>query len=195
MELPLTIKTKSLGIMNDEQFYRFCLDNEPLNFERNANGEIIVMAPTYTLTDFWNTDIIAELRNWNKQSKLGYVFGNNAGFSLPNGAVRSPDAAWVSKERMAHVAREHKKGFTKVTPDFIVELVSESDSIEQLKAKMEEWMANGCLLGWLIDQKTSTVFVYEGSNRNTVSFSKPISGGVILPGFEVDLKKIFDQEY
>jgi Uma2 family endonuclease len=195
MEFPIEIKTKSFGGMTDQQFERFCAENEPLNFELNSHREIIVMPPTSTSIEFWNNDVSSELNFWNRTSKLGYTFGNNAGFKLPNGAVRSPDAAFISKETISKLKPSQKKGYYQVCPDFVIEILSDSDSLDQLKEKMAEWMNNGCVLAWLINpQKRNTIIYRAKGKTEEVNFNKPLSGETILPGFKIDLKEIFDQE-
>jgi Uma2 family endonuclease len=195
MVFPIEIKTKSLGGMTDQQFERFCIENEPLNFELNSKREIIVMPPTSTHIEFWNNDVSAELNFWNRKSKLGFTFGNNAGFKLPNGAVRSPDAAFISKERISKLEPHQKKGYYPVCPDFVIEILSDFDSLEQLKEKMKEWMDNGCALAWLINPQKKKTIIYRAKGKTEeVGFHTVLSGENILPNFKINLKEIFDQE-
>jgi Uma2 family endonuclease len=195
MEFPLEIKTKSLGGMTDDRFERFCVENEPLNFELNSNREIIVMPPTSTPIEFWNNDVSSELNFWNRKSKLGFTFGNNAGFKLPNGAIRSPDAAFISKQTISKLLPHQKKGFYQVCPDFVIEILSDSDSLDPLKEKMTEWMSNGCQLAWLINpQKKKTIIYRAKEQTEEIDFAVPLSGENLLPGFQINLKEIFSQE-
>ncbi|MFM9840411.1 MAG: Uma2 family endonuclease [Cyclobacteriaceae bacterium] len=195
MVFPIEIKTKSFGGMTDRQFERFCIENEPLNFERNSKGEIIVMPPTSTNIEFWNNDVSSELNLWNRKSKLGFTFGNNAGFKLSNGAIKSPDAAFVSKARISELAPHQKKGFYQVCPDFVIEILSDSDSLPQLKEKMKEWIDNGCILAWLINPQKKKTTIYRANEKTEeVSFHTILSGENLLPNFKINLKDIFDQE-
>lgn len=189
------MKTDSIGGLTEDQFFYFCQENDPMRLERNADGLILVMEPTYTDTDFFNTSLCVELGIWNREKKLGAIFGSNAGFTLPNNAVRSPDAAFIRKERWKSLTKDDREKFAHICPDFVMELQSKSDSIDTLKSKMIEYMENGCLLAWLIDPKKRMTFIYR---KNTpieiVNFDTPLSGEDVLPGFSIDLRKIFDEE-
>jgi Uma2 family endonuclease len=191
MIFPTTLKGKYLLNMTDDEFADFCQDNGDLKIERLPNREILVQEPTYFYTGGRNSEIIYQLAKWNKKYKLGECVDSNTGFFLENGSMRSPDAAWVSHERLSLIDQSELKKIPHLCPDFIVELKSSSDSIKNLKAKMMEWMANGCLLAWLIDPETETVFVYHGKNQSIHNgFDNPISGEPILPGFQFILSEL-----
>ncbi len=183
----IIIKTDSLN-MTEEEFFFFCQENEQLRMERNPNGEIIIMAPTGDWISNRNVHLTTDLEIWNRKMKLGYTFESNAGFTLPNKAIRSPDAAWISKERFEALPQEDAERFGHICPDFVVELKSKSDSVNDLKEKMAEWMDNGCRLGWLINPDEGKIFIYrkKGSVEEK-SFDEKISGEDVLPGFELDL--------
>lgn len=186
------INTKAFGEMTEEQFYQFCQSNKPLHFEKNSNGQIVIMPPTGSETGLRNANITGQLWAWNEKSNLGIVFDSNAGFTLPNKAVRAADASWISKERWQQVPAADKERFAHICPDFIIELMSKNDDLEELKKKMEEWMENGCRLAWLIDVKNEKVYIYrkDGSQHMISSFDEIVSGEEVLPGFELDLKKL-----
>jgi len=187
----ITLNTSAITF-SEEEFFLFCQDNDNLRFERTADQQIIVMAPTGSETGFKNSDINFELVLWNRQQKGGYVFDSNAGFTLPNGAVRSPDASWVKKEKYEALSMSDRHRFAHICPDFVIELQSLSDSLSQLKDKMKEYMANGCQLGWLISPELRKVYIYKpGEAITEVTFEKPLSGQNTLPGFALDLSKIF----
>lgn len=191
MIYPTVIKGSYIERMTDEEFLRFCHDNREIKFERSADGRIIVMSPTTFITGERNHEILYQLRKWNKQHKLGRTVDSDTGFYLANGAMRDPDAAWVSHARLATVPKHELESFPHLCPDFIVELKSKSDSVEGLKAKMEEWMENGCLLGWLIDADEEIVFVYDAAGVKEVrGFDKPLSAEPLLPGFELILAEL-----
>lgn len=175
--------------MSDDEFYYFCQDNSNYNFERDASGNIIPMGQTGGETGERNSELSAELVIWNRQTKLGFVYDSSTGFRLPNGAVRSPDVAWVAADRRNALTAEQRRKFMPLCPDFLVELVSESDSQKVTEEKMVEYMANGCRLGWLINPKTQTVKVYRanGSIDVIVQFDKMLSGEDVLPGFTLAL--------
>jgi Uma2 family endonuclease len=171
--------------IDDDTFFEFCQDNKHLRIERNADGTIIIMPPTGTLRGEKNSEISADLTIW-KRKNGGHSFDSSTGFTLDNTAVRSPDASWVSDERYPSV--ELKK-FARITPEFVVELMSETDSLRELQDKMEEYIENGVLLGWLINPKTEEVFIYrqDGTISKVVGFNNKLSGENILKGFEFEL--------
>jgi Uma2 family endonuclease len=192
MIFPTTFKGSYIERMTDEEFFYFCQDNRDVKFERTASGQIIVMPPTAFITGDRNNEILYQLRKWDKKSKLGRSVDSDTGFYLPNGAMRNPDAAWVSNTRLAKIPKSELDSFPHLCPDFIVELKSKSDSIGDLKIKMKEWMDNGCLLGWLIDVGEEIVFVYERGKRvkEHKNFDLPLSGEPVLPGFELILSEL-----
>ena len=192
MEYSVKIKKKSIGGMTEEQYFKFCQENHLIKLERNVNGEIIIMAPAGSESALFNSNIATELGIWNKEHKLGFTFDSNAGFTLPNNAVRSPDAAFIKKEKWLIVSIEDRKKFAHVCPDFVVELLSPSDNLIELEEKMMEWISNGCLLGWLIDPKERKTIVFrKDSSREVKDFNQLLDGEDVLPGFSLDLESIF----
>jgi len=150
MELPL--KINSIAKFTDDMFFDLCQANSQLLLERDKEGNIIVMAPTGSDTGFYNSDINGQIWLWNRQSKAGFVFDSSAGFTLPDGAVRSPDVSWIAEERWEAILEADRTKFAPICPDLVVEVVSASDNLLDLKRKMEEYRSNGCKLGWLIDR-------------------------------------------
>jgi Uma2 family endonuclease len=186
---PITLSFRRVEGFTDDEFYNFCLDNSDLKFERTANGEIIVMSNTGGVTGNRNSEINFQLYAWNRIYKFGKVFDSSTAFRLPNGAVRSPDAAFVTAPRWDALTEEQKKKFPPVCPDFIIELKSESDTIADLRKKItEDWLANGCQLAWLIDADESKVYVFRPNSpeESHDDFSKPLIAE-LLPNFELDL--------
>ncbi len=178
--------------MSEDEFFYFCQDNDFLKFERTADKQIIVMTPTGIDSGIKNSDLIFQLMLWNNQYNLGYVFDSSSGFTLPNSAVRSPDASWIKKERYDALDKEDVQKFGHICPDFVIELASKSDRIKDLKLKMEEWIENGCRLGWLIDPKEQKVYIYKPSKEMVTieGFDKKLSGEGVLPNFELELKRL-----
>ena len=181
--------SEQLRQMSDDEFYYFCQDNADFNFERDADGNIKAMGQTGGETGERNSDLIIELGIWNRQTKSGFVYDSSTGFRLPNGAVRSPDVAWVAADRRNALTPDQRRKFPPLCPDFVVELVSESDSQKDTEAKLTEYIANGCRLSWLINLKTQTAKVYRanGSIDVITDFTKTLSGEDVLPGFELTL--------
>ncbi|MEG4083966.1 Uma2 family endonuclease [Microcoleus sp. POL10_C6] len=175
-----------------EQFVELAIANRELQLERTAQGELIVNPPTGGETGYRNLDIEGQLWLWNRQTKLGKAFNSSTGFHLPNGADRSPDAAWVRQERWDELTPKQKESFIPLCPDFVVELRSKTDNMEPLRAKMKEYMKNGARLGWLIDRKNKKVEIYRPSQDVEV-LENPISlsGEDVLPGFVLDLTEVW----
>lgn len=177
--------------LTDEQFYQLCLNNRDLKFERTANGELLIMPPTGGETGRRNIKISAQLEVWSSQNSLGVAFDSSTCFNLPNGADRSPDAAWVKRQRWDTLTPEQKVKFPPICPDFVIELRSPTDAIEKLREKMREYLANGCRLGWLIDPQTQQVEIYCPNQEVEVLPSPAIlSGEPVLPGFVLNLQPI-----
>ena len=187
--LPSTLK---LTIdLTDEQFFQLCQNNRDLRFERTASGELIIMPPTGSETGNRNIKIAAQLEVWSSQSNLGLAFDSSSGFKLPNGADRSPDASWVRRDRWDALTPEEQQGFAPLCPDFVVELLSPSDSVKIAQAKMREYMENGARLGWLINRKNQRVEIYrQGQDVEILENPATLSGEDVLPGFVLDLKQI-----
>ncbi|MGJ5628880.1 Uma2 family endonuclease [Nostoc sp. CALU 1950] len=186
---PSTLKLKI--DLTDEQFFQMCQKNRDYRFERTASGEILIMPPTGSDTGNRNFDMVVELGIWNKQTKLGKGFDSSTGFTLPNGAERSPDASWVKIERWNALTPEQQEKFAPICPDFVVELRSRTDSLKELQEKMQEYIENGAQLGWLIDRKNKRVEIYR-SGKDVEILDNPVSlsGENVLPGFVLNLQQI-----
>ncbi|PSB31661.1 Uma2 family endonuclease [Chlorogloea sp. CCALA 695] len=174
--------------LTDEQFFQLCQNNRDLQFERTASGEIIIMPPTGGETSNRNSELTYQLQAWSRQNKLGKSFDSNGGFTLPNGAVRAPDASWLKLERWEALTQGQRRKFLPLCPDFVVELLSPTDSVKQTQLKMQEYIDNGARLGWLIDPKTRQVEIYR-PNQDIEILKNPLalSGEDVLPGFVLDM--------
>lgn len=178
--------------LTKEQFYTLCAANPDIRLELNTKGELIIMSPTGGETSAWNSKLIAALVNWNEQTGLGETFDSSGGFSLPNGAQRSPDAAWIPLEKWNALTLEEKKGFLPLCPDFVIELLSPSDSWKQGLNKMEEYMENGSRLGWLLDPQNKRVAIYRPEQAvEIVEAPTFLSGEDVLEGFTLNIGKIW----
>ena len=188
----ITINFNNVVKLNDDQFYQLCRDNPDIKFERNANGELIVMPPTGGETGKRNASIIADFVIWNRQTKLGEVFDSSTCFKLPNGPDRSPDVSWIQLEQWNALKPEQREKFPPIAPDFVLELMSPSDSLSETQAKMLEYVNAGVKLGWLIDRKTRRVEIYrQGQPKELLESPTSLSGEDILPGFVLDLQIIW----
>ena len=176
-----------------DQFCEFCRLNSDLRVERTADGCLIVLPPTDGETGARNLSITAQLTLWSKGTQLGVGFASCTGFALPNGAIRSPDASWLSSTRWRGLTKEERRGFPPLCPEFVLELVSATDDLATVQAKMDEYMANGAALGWLVDPGEQRVHVYRsGGLHELIEHPTSISGDPVLPGFELDLLEIWD---
>lgn len=177
--------------MTDDQFFELCQHHGDYRFERNTSGALIIMAPAGGETSRRNSDITTQLGLWNKKNKLGIVFDSSGGFKLPNGADRSPDASWVRLERWNTLTPEQRQKFLPLCPDFVVELRSPSDNLNKLQEKMQEYIVNGTLLGWLIDPQTQQVEIYRlGQPTEVLVSPSRLVGEDVLLNFELDLSEI-----
>jgi Uma2 family endonuclease len=187
----LTLSLSPTLELTDDQFFELCQINRDLRFERSAKGELIIMAPVGGEGSYRNFSLTGQFSGWVKVSE-GVPFDSSGGFKLPNGADRSPDVAWVRRDRWDALTPEQKRKFPPLCPDFVVELRSESDSLETLQAKMQEYLDNGARLGWLIDPKTQQVEIYRpGQPVEILDNPQTLSGEDVLPGFVLDLQPIF----
>jgi Uma2 family endonuclease len=148
------------NIFSSEQLEAILYLNRDLQIEIDTKNNLIVMSPTYSETGIYNQEINFQLGLWKRKYNLGYVFDSSAGFKLPSGAVRSPDASFILKERWNELSKEQKKSFAPIAPDFIIELRSSTDSLRDLQEKMQEWIQNGVKMGWLIDISAHKVYIY-----------------------------------
>jgi Uma2 family endonuclease len=176
-------------------FWNLCSLNPDIPFERNADGSVSVMTPVGGEGSFRSGEIFAQLRNWAKSNGEGLSFDSSGGFTLPNGAVRSPDASWIRLDRWNALSDEEQEVFSPIAPDFVVEVRSKSDKLPTLRKKMHEYIAQGVCLGWLIDPQAKTVEVYRPDHPPArYENPKSLRAGPELPGFALDLKPIWSRK-
>jgi len=188
LSTPLELELK----LTDEEYFNLCSKHRDLKFERNPQGDLMIMSPTGGLTSDRNSEINYQLRAWNRQYKLGKVFDSSGGFKLPNGSDRSPDASFVTMKRWNSLSEEEKARFLPLCPDFVVELRSPSDNLAKTQAKMKEYEENGAKLGWLIDPSRKIVEIYRPCQEVEILESAlTVSGENILPNFSLDLTEIW----
>lgn len=182
----LTLDLSSVIRLTHEQFEQLALANRDLRLELTATGELVLMPPTGGTTGRRNSDLTYQIESWNRRSKLGVVFDSSTIFRLPNGAERSPDVAWVSLERWHALTLAEQDSFPPLCPDFVIELRSKSDRLRPLQAKLAEYQANGCRLGWLINGQDRQVEIYR-SDREPETLDAPLtlSGEATLPDLTV----------
>jgi Uma2 family endonuclease len=179
--------------MTDEEFAAFCAEHPDLFFEMTAEGELIVMPPTYSCTGLQNSEIDTQLRTWAKKDGRGLAPDSSTGFVLPDGARRSPDASWTLKSRVAQLDPASRSGYWHLCPDFVIELRSSSDRPRKLRDKMQEYLANGAQLGWLIDPDRRSVAIYRpGAEVETRTDIDSIAGEGPVTGFVLDLRFVWN---
>jgi Uma2 family endonuclease len=179
--------------MSDEDLMRFCAANDIARVEREVNGEILVMSPAGNRTGRRNAAIISALDTWAQKDGRGYVFDSSTGFTLADGSMRSPDAAWVEATRWNALSKADQNRFSPICPDFLIELRSKTDDLAALEAKMARWISNGAKLAWLIDPDRQTVAVYRDGEQPAVHHhSTSMQGTGPIAGFELTMARIWD---
>ena len=192
LEQPVVVHTRPAIDMDDEQFFQFCQVNRDLQIERTAEGDIIIMAPEAGSSGRGSSKLNAVFVQWAERDGTGQVFGSSTGFTLPNGATRSPDVAWVRNDRLDALTEEEWQKFLPLCPDFVLELRSPSDAMVALQKKMEEYRENGAQLGWLLDPVSRRVHVYRpGAPVEVLDNPASLSGEPVLRGFVLDVLQIW----
>lgn len=189
---PLVLRLAPAIEVSEDQFFELARINRDLRIERNAKGELIVMPPTGGETGDRNSELNMQLRLWAKRDGGGRTFDSSTGFILPNGAVRSPDTSWVENSRLEALSAEQRERFLPLCPDFVIELLSPSDRLEDLQEKMSEYIENGTRLGWLIDPRERRVHVYRpGAPVRRLDDPEKVSGEAVLPGFALEMGEVW----
>jgi Uma2 family endonuclease len=180
--------------MDDDALLAFCRANDGLKIERGSSGEIVMMTPAGGRSDRRGLFLARELDYWAEEDGRGVAFGSSAGFILPDGSMLSPDAAWVRAEVWEALSPELQEKLLPFCPDFVVEVLSRTDSLREAKDKMEQWIANGAQLGWLFDPYRKTLSIYRASAPNgpeILSAPASVLAGEPVEGFEVTLRRIW----
>ena len=178
--------------MTDKELLRFCAANDLLRVERDANGDIIVMTPTFFENGGVEGDVFGELRNWALEDGRGKAYGPSTGMTLPDGSMRAPDASWVSWQRVNALTPEQRKSFAPVCPEFVIEVRSEKDRLKPLQEKMQTWLANGVELAWLVDPSRMAVEIYRrGREVELVEGGSAVEGEGPVAGFVLELGRIW----
>jgi Uma2 family endonuclease len=193
---PLTVQIEPVLDLTLDQLFELCRINGDLRIERTAQGDLEIMPPAGGASSHRGSKLTARLDGWAEADGTGIAFDSSAGFVLPNGAVRSPDASWVRRERLAGLSPQEKEKFLPLCPDFVVELRSPTDPLAAAEAKMREYMDNGVLHGWLIDPEARRVHIYrKGGEVEVLVNPASIAGDPVLPGFSLRLGPIFSLDW
>lgn len=191
-DLPWVVRLRPVVDLSEDAFFELAQINRDLRMELNAQGELEIMPPTGGETGDRSSELNMQLRLWAKRNGTGTAFDSSTGFRLPNKAVRSPDASWVRHSRLDALTPRQRKRFMPLSPDFAIELRSPTDSLKILQEKMQEYVANGTELGWLIDPEQKRVYVYR-PDKPVEEISEPsaLKGDPLLPGFVLDLREVW----
>jgi Uma2 family endonuclease len=193
---PVVLKLKPAINLTDDQLFELCQLNRDWRIEYTAQGELIVIPPTGGETSNRNAELTYQVQAWTRRDQAGVAFDSSGGFKLPNGATRSPDAAWVRRSRLAGLTREQKQKFLPLCPDFVIELRSPTDNLQAVLDKMQEYLDNGAQLGWLLDPLTRRVHVYlPQRSPEILEAPSTVSADPLLPGFVLDLQKIWEPDF
>ena len=189
---PLVLDFNAVGMTSDE-FLQFCSDNDDLRFELTADCEVVVMPPTDPNSSIQRGKIAGQLWDWAEKDASGLLFGPNAGFTFPNGAVRAANGSWLRRDRWDQLPKEEKGRFARVVPDFVYELLTPADRLCEIQIKMDEYMENGARLGWLIDPFQRRVHIYRpGQLVEVLEDPATVSGEAVLPGFELNPQEVWE---
>jgi Uma2 family endonuclease len=177
---------------SDEVFEQICRDHPDLRVEQRSSGEILIMSPAGNESSYRNLGILRQLANWTASNDVGLAFDSNTVFALPDGSKLGPDAAWISKRKLSAYSLSERKKFLPVAPELVIELMSATDRIAELKEKMEVWIQNGVELGWLIDADNRKVWIYRaGSDTEELTAPTSLSGTGPVVGFVLEMAEIY----
>ena len=194
--VPIVLRLDPIVQLTDSQIEALSSINEILRIERNAQGDLELQYLRPTVNGYRNAKISTQLHFWTEENGSGVAFGSSVGFTLPNSALRSPDASWILKSRLAELTDEEKNGFPPISPDFLIELRSETDNLSIVRRKMDEYMVNGARLAWLVDTVEYRVYVYRpGAEMEILERPQTLSGDPELPGFVLDLQPIWEPPF
>ncbi|KPQ40172.1 MAG: putative protein conserved in cyanobacteria [Phormidium sp. OSCR] len=188
----ITLNLQPTLDLSDDRFWELCQNNPDLRLERTAQGQLIAMAPSASQTGQQNLGLAAQLWMWNQHDQLGVTFDSSSGFTLPNGAIRAPDVAWIRMERWQSLPEAERRKFAAMCPDFVAELKSPTDSLTMLQGKLQEYLDNGAQLGWLLDPDARRVYRYcPGESVQCLDDPETLSGEGVLPGLVVRLQWVW----
>ena len=183
----------TVGPMTDEEFAEMCSAHSDLSFEWTADGELVIMPPNYSITGARNQRIGAQLLHWADLDGRGVACDSSTGYTLPNGARRSPDASWVVNQRIDELPADNQERFWKLCPEFVMELRSHSDRLKTLREKMAEWIENGAQLAWLIDPENRSVEIYRpGQAPELLSNPIEVKGEGPINGFVLGMEAVWN---
>ncbi len=189
--IPITLNLEPVVKLTPEQFCQLCESNPEAKLEMTSLGDLVVMSPTGGISGNRNAKLAYRLENWTEEDGTGIGFDSSTMFKLPNGAFRSPDAAWILLDRWNQLSLEEQETFPPICPDFVIELRSKSDSLRSLQDNMQEYINNGVQLGFLLNPQGKQVEIYrQGCEKDVLNAPTQVSGEAVLPGFVLKLDQI-----
>jgi Uma2 family endonuclease len=189
---PFLLRWKNPPNFSRAELLRFIETNDELEIERECDGSILISPGVTFKTNLDETEVVFRLRVWAEKDGTGVALGPTGRYEFPNRATRGPDAAWIRRERVANLSKRQIRDILRLVPDFVVEVRSKSNSLRRLKAKMEEWIANGVRLGWLLDEHNKVAYVYRpGAEVQVLENATSLDASPELPGFVLDLTPIW----
>ncbi len=191
LRLPLILNAQALDL-TEERFELLCRNNRDLRIEMTAEGELVIMPPTGMKTGWRNNKLNYFFMHWTLSDGSGICCDSSTLFRLPNGAKRSPDVSWIKRERVEALTEKEQESFAPICPDFVLELRSPSDAVSFVQQKMQEYMANGAQLGWMIDPFTKQVYIYRPDQPvECLENPETVTGDPVLPGFVLHVREIW----
>lgn len=191
--LPMPVTLRLMRPISDEDLMAFSRRNKPYRIERNAKGELEIMSPVGMEGSQWEAEVIRELGNWAHEHG-GRFFSSNGGVTLPDGSMRSPDAAWISDARWNALSKSDRRRYSPLCPDFVIEILSESDSRSVLNTKMDMWLANGAQLAWMVDPYAATLSIYRpGAAVEVLERPDSVEAGEPVAGFRLSTRLLWDE--
>jgi Uma2 family endonuclease len=191
--VPLPLLLRLPKRLSDNELLLFCAANEPLRIERTAEGDLVVMTPAGGKTGNKEGYLFRELDLWIEREGKGIAFNSNTGFVLPDGAMRLPDLAWLSDEKWQALTGKQQEGFIPACPEFVVELRSPSDRASLVEERMEFWIDQGTLLGWLIDPQRQLAMIYRsGQEPKTLLKPEFLEGEGVVAGFRLKMQRFWE---
>jgi Uma2 family endonuclease len=189
--IPITLNLEPVVKLTHQEFYQLCAANPDAKLELTSSGELVVMSPTGGVSGNRNIKISHRLERWSEIDGTGISFDSSTMFKLPNGAFRSPDAAWISLARWNQLSLDEQESFPPICPDFVVELRSKTDTLKSIQDKMQEYLDNGTRLGFLLNPQGKQVEIYrQGQVKEVVNAPGDVSGEEVLIGFVLRLDGI-----
>ncbi len=180
---------------SDEKLFQFCMENPVFKIERNRKGEFLINPLAGGINSICSGNLFYGIQKWNRISSTGITLVSSLSYILPDNSLKSPGVSWISKGKWNNIPSKELEQFPRLCPEVVAEIVPYFNSIPSVESKMESWIQNGVLLGWLVDPKTKKVWVYSPNHPagQLLPETGQLDGGDLLPGFSYSLEELFNQ--